>query len=319
MKSRVPVGCKITSDRGMRHGNDTLAELAALMRWHGKPRLFSLAEMIRFLARDVHDAVDTLMWWLENTQRRIGELSPKDPERLKAIQRLIENVERVREFAAAMSLVATTQRCGNFVNDLRLSTLVVIPGTQTSMMPIPISVDVIDNEITGICSAFWDEMRNRNFAFIPPKTAEFFEQEALLGDAVNAAFPSAKEDLKDAGNCFAVGLHTAAVGHLLNAMNPAVHALARHLESDYKIPEHHDWGRIIKNLRKKLDEAHAKGHGRQADIEFYAGLLDSVSALKDIDRNPLSHGRKRYNEPEALAVYERVKSLMQRAATRLTG
>ena len=74
------------------------------------------------------------------------------------------------------------------------------------------------------------EIKEKHFAFIPPEKAVFFEKADLFAEAVNRAFPGAAPEIKDAGNCLATDLHTAAVFHLIRAAEHGMRALAKHLK-----------------------------------------------------------------------------------------
>src|SRR5436309_10023407 len=73
------------------------------------------------------------------------------------------------------------------------------------------------------------EMSESFLVFVPKRQAEYFEKDALFGGEVSQAFPSAWEDIRDAGNCIAADLHTAAVFHLMRVGELGMRALARHL------------------------------------------------------------------------------------------
>jgi hypothetical protein len=73
------------------------------------------------------------------------------------------------------------------------------------------------------------ELAQRKLVFIPPNLVEYLEQEKLFGDAVYENFPSARGDIRDAGNCLAAGLNTAAVFHLMRVVELGLRALAKKL------------------------------------------------------------------------------------------
>ena len=74
---------------------------------------------------------------------------------------------------------------------------------------------VIESEIDGLITSLREELNNRYCALIPCKKLQYFEQKMLFGLEVFLAFGDAHEDIKDAGNCLAADLNTAAVFHLM--------------------------------------------------------------------------------------------------------
>lgn len=289
--------------------------------WHKGSRVLSLDDMIRFLARDFLDAFNGLKFWRETIQQRVGSLPKKSKVRRAQIARLNSDIAEVRRICGELELVVAHGRCQSLLDYLMLSqaTLLPDPGLGLKVLPPDFSIGLITNEISEIERAAWTALGDRKFAFIPPGKCGFYEQDGLFGDKVSAAFPSAKDDIKDAGNCLAMGLHTAAVFHLMGVTNAAIMALGRHLKVNIRNIEHHDWKPILAGIGAKLEKAHGlkRGPKKQREVEFYAEILGELNALKDVHRNAVFHSQKRYNEPEALGVCERVKALMQRLAERL--
>src|ERR1039458_55289 len=79
----------------------------------------------------------------------------------------------------------------------------------------PLHCRIISSEIHALLIAISTEVVGLKFAFIPKDYEVFFEAENLFGSSVNDAFPSARPHIKDAGNCLAADLNTAAVFHLM--------------------------------------------------------------------------------------------------------
>lgn len=71
-----------------------------------------------------------------------------------------------------------------------------------------------------------DEMEVKLFLAIPAHRSAYFDQSSpLFGDEVSVAFPAAVEDISEAGKCFALGRNTAAVFHVMRAMEVAVQVI----------------------------------------------------------------------------------------------
>jgi hypothetical protein len=66
-------------------------------------------------------------------------------------------------------------------------------------------------------------------------------------------------------------------------------------------------------VKKKIDKIRKRpiGPKREADLAMYSDAADHCLFMVDIWRNNISHTRQPYNEPEALAVLERVKDFMK--------
>ena len=70
-------------------------------------------------------------------------------------------------------------------------------------------------------------LQNAKFAYIPTTDAKYFENDRLLGDAVFEVFEEALQDVKDAGNCLALAMHTACVFHLMRIAEWRLRAFRR--------------------------------------------------------------------------------------------
>lgn len=75
--------------------------------------------------------------------------------------------------------------------------------------------EVMDKELEGLMETIVMELSKQTFAYLPGPNSQYFEQEKLFGPIVHDNFPSAREDIKEAGNCLACGLDSAAVFHLM--------------------------------------------------------------------------------------------------------
>jgi len=71
-----------------------------------------------------------------------------------------------------------------------------------------------------------DELKKRKFLRVSDHTSRYLDREHLFGEAVSAAFPSAANDIKGAGNCLAAECPTAAVFHLMRAAEVCLRSLA---------------------------------------------------------------------------------------------
>jgi hypothetical protein len=85
------------------------------------------------------------------------------------------------------------------------------------------------SEISHIVSAVYHEFDERQFFQLSPERAQYFAQVKLFGDDVHFAFPSARADIQESGNCLATDRNTAAVFHLMRSVEWGLRALCGHL------------------------------------------------------------------------------------------
>lgn len=182
------------------------------------------------------------------------------------------------------------------------------------------SFQVIHSELLGIENCLWKEMQERTYLFVSQSKARLMEPFAIFGTDVPVAFPTAKEDMRDAGNCLAYDLHTAAVFHLMRVAEAGLRAIAKTppVKVRLKFPlEYADWGMVITKLDAKLSHLNKtkRGAKKSAELEFYSNAVSDCRAFKETYRDCVMHARNReFTEAEAMGVYVRVRDFMQRLA-----
>lgn len=153
----------------------------------------------------------------------------------------------------------------------------------------------------------------------------FFYGHSLGKEAVAQAFPSAVQDLKEAGTCYALDRNTACAFHLIRALEIALRSFARC--SGVKVTgkttplEYQQWHNIIEAIesqsRKKFGGL-KQGPRKSNALKFYSSCLSDFIFFKDAVRNILVHNRSGlYNAPEALSVLFRAKDCLTRMAPKV--
>jgi hypothetical protein len=184
------------------------------------------------------------------------------------------------------------------------------------------ALDVIDSEA-----------KRRKFVQIDEKFADYVNNDALFGSVVRKAFPSAIDDIKAAGNCITVEEGTAAVFHLMRAVEWGLRAFCAHL-AIYRIRKSKRSGQkkyipvAFAQWDKMLDDVHAAvdkkidklspGRRKQEAQEFYYPLLRDIKGFKDAWRNHVMHTRASYSTKQADDICDHVKAFMSALATRIS-
>jgi hypothetical protein len=98
-----------------------------------------------------------------------------------------------------------------------------------------------------------DELSYKKFAFIGPDFAPYCEQEKLFGEEVYNSFEVARREIKDAGNCLAADLGTAAVFHLMRTAEFGMRALAqeRHVKIKNRQLDYADWQTLSQHWTRR--------------------------------------------------------------------
>lgn len=90
-----------------------------------------------------------------------------------------------------------------------------------------------------------DELSERMFFAISRENIELFESPDLFGQEVSAAFPSSAFDITEAGKCLGLGRSTAAVMHLMRALEAPMQATAREFSISIKRA---NWNDILRDI-----------------------------------------------------------------------
>jgi hypothetical protein len=181
----------------------------------------------------------------------------------------------------------------------------------------------VQTEFYALMDAIERELAERKLVFVHPTFAHYLENEKPFGDAVFENFKSARNDIKDASNCMAVGLYTAAVFHLMRSVEIGLRAMAHDLNVRIKNKqlEYLQWQVILDQIDKKISERISKlkpgTEKKAAALEFYNGAMGQFEGFKDEFRNNVMHSRSHYDEYRAWSVFMSVKAFMQKLAMRL--
>jgi hypothetical protein len=181
------------------------------------------------------------------------------------------------------------------------------------------SLAAVESEIKHARRAIKAEIRHWNFVAIIGDRAQYSEKEMLFGVEVYHMFESARLDIREAGNCIAVGLATSAVFHLMRVAEHGLRKVAR----DFRITlrdkgkpqpiEHATWDKTITAIKNKIAAIRAlpQGGRRQAKLSYFSDAADHCLFMKDIWRNNVSHTHSPYTVAEAVAAFERVRDFMR--------
>lgn len=165
-----------------------------------------------------------------------------------------------------------------------------------------------------IVVGFGDEMDGRKFFTMTPKFANLYEPDKpLFGEKVEAAFPSSSPEIAEAGKCMALGRWTAAVMHLMRALEPALRALQD--AADVEVPKE-QWDQILNQVEAKIKTIRKRSHGKK-DEQWFSEAAAHFRFLKDAWRNYANHLHERYDEERAEEIFNSVKGFMRHLATRL--
>ena len=174
-------------------------------------------------------------------------------------------------------------------------------------------LDALIGGLEYLLRTFRDELDARPLFVMPAANAALFDQpEALFGDTVDEAFPSSAEDIAEAGRCLAVARWTAAVMHLMRALETPLALLAAHVE----VSPGANWNKSLNDIEAKLRTVSKREHGA-VEEQWAAEAASQFRAIKNAWRNHAMHGQSFYDEARALEIFEAVRALLRHLSTKL--
>jgi|ERR1017187_703919 hypothetical protein len=223
----------------------------------------------------------------------------EDRDKLRGLNSMLIGMTPLLKF---LRLNKTQERVGTL--QLRLRGLGVLPDR---------SPHALKTELSSLSLCLQAETASIKAKFIDPDVAEFFEHESLFGKRVNRAFPSAKPHIKDAGNCLATDLHTAAVFHFMIAAEYGLRSLAKRFRVKTRRPlEFSDWGSVISAVKYKLSNTSPRSKKGNTTVVFYREMIEKCDYLKDVWRNNIFHARRRCDEHDSHKALEKSRDFLQR-------
>jgi hypothetical protein len=276
----------------------------------GKRRLVSLWDMIQILAKDALEAT----WSIEQIVKFVKRIKDENASQVATLplcQNISNALEPVDKISEKLNLTDTKKRIALMKSQLK-------HGIR--------NVSEVYADLQGLFRSFVEEFRLINFVFIHADKVKFFEKdltEALFGKDVYAKFESARSEIKNAGNCLAADLNTAAVFHLMRVVNMGLREIAWSLgikKIKGKKLEYCRDETIISEIETAIDlklesvDTLKRGERWEKEKSFYRGVLVDLRYFKDVIRDPIAHARKNYTERGAMDVYDNVRDFMQRLA-----
>ena len=197
----------------------------------------------------------------------------------------------------------------------------------------PSSVDYIAGELANAWDAVLKASFDTRFLRVAVARSVCVDNPNLMGPKVIDAFPKAKADIIEAGNCLAAECNTAAVFHLMRVFEWGIRQfladlgagkrLVNHLKKEnrfeYMPTSFATWERMIGAIPGRVERKLKKlrrGTRKQALQAYYGSVYDDIKNTKDAWRNHVMHTREDFDGPQANTIFGRVKDMMERMAAK---
>jgi len=274
---------------------------------------FKLWELFELLRRFDHVQHEFELWRKAKGRQGIGvksvkEVATQDLEKAKNLS------EEAGYWQAVMVIGLAQTHLGRKANEA---------GKQGVLL------EVVESELRHVVEALMADLAQRSFIQIELDRAEFVDQDALFGSTVQQNFPTAGKDIKEAGNCLAVECSTAAVFHLMRAVEFALRALATDRQVSYAngALDTKQWGDLVTALESKVADLRKADTSllpssaiKNAQVHFYHEAMLEFRSFNEAWRRHISHARENafYDRYQAFSIADHTRSFMQHLATKIS-
>jgi len=204
-----------------------------------------------------------------------------------------------------------------------------VPATKLAVQELQHTLDTLATPVTYnevirltycISETLRRELQTVKLYALDSSKAEFYEPiEPLFGAEVASKFPSIRYDIDQAGKCFSCDLTTASVFHTVRSLEAGLRAIEQCLGiSAPTTGVARNWSNITNDIRDEMEKRWPQKTGRMnGDARLFDEVFGALKAIQNPYRNATMHLDATYNSSEALHLFELVKGLMQRIASRM--
>ena len=183
------------------------------------------------------------------------------------------------------------------------------PGSVFSIGIAPYTYADLLNDLDTLDMSFSNELQEELIFRIAPDKNNYFEKDDLFGPEVSHAFPSAIDNIRNAGTCFAVEQWDASVFHLMRVLERGLRVVAIRFSVSF---QNATWNTIIQDIETSIGGINPSfGTDWREQRTFYSDVARHFRFLKDAWRNHIMHLGDEYDEGKALSVLRHVHELMQ--------
>jgi len=200
------------------------------------------------------------------------------------------------------------------IDALRAMDLPVTLRTIEEMLLPATTYDVANQAMAQVFNTLAFELAGRQFYAPMRKHDCYYDDLKLFGEDVFTNFPSANNDIYEAGMCLAFERGTACVMHLMRVTEVGLRTLAKNIGVTVQT----DWGAYLRAIDEKLKVKAKAGTSNPADEAFYREAHAILDRVRIAWRNPTMHVDNSYSVERAEEILLTIKSLMRHLATKIS-
>jgi hypothetical protein len=244
--------------------------------------------MLELNARDLIELIHDLLASEHSIRGKSGELTP-------------------------MLVAHRDEANGKVISLLKTLELPISAKTAEEMIAGARTIERLHESLGQLWNTVALELDGRKFYSPQSKYATYFKQPKLFGDDVFNKFPSANNDIFEAGTCLALERGTACVMHLMRVCEVGIKVLA----SALSITPQSNWGAYLTKVDQALNARIGAQGTQSSDERFYAEVRVTLDGVRVAWRNPTMHVENIYSPERAEEILISVRAIMRHLATEL--
>jgi hypothetical protein len=216
---------------------------------------------------------------------------------------LINSIRAILRDADYLGLQMTFKGAERFLTDLEA----VLAG------------NALEARIDELERRFEDEIAGKFFLYLSDDEIPFFKGERV-SPKIRDKFPRAGGEMTEAGKCYALGMHTACVFHLMRTLEIALKVIARSLTiPDPTRSGERNWGHMLRAIDSDIKQKNqAMPVGWAEKKNFYENAYALLEAVKNPWRNASMHVELNYDQEKALDIVNASDALMRHLSEQLS-
>lgn len=175
----------------------------------------------------------------------------------------------------------------------------------------------ISSEMRVLSETFDDSLKDQFVYRYPTERGRILFKWKDDWSVVLTRFPAADYDIFAGVDLWALGHATASVFQFMRVLEHGLRALAQDVGKTFDVQ---NWQNIIDEIEaeiRKLSKSLPRGSAKNERLQFLSEAAKEFVYFKDGWRNYVSHGKRNYDDSEALRVMEHVRAFMTTVSSQM--
>ncbi|TKD50058.1 hypothetical protein [Sphingomonas baiyangensis] len=176
-----------------------------------------------------------------------------------------------------------------------------------------LDLGILRSSLRDIVMAIEKELRGRRSYSLEPAILPYYDALGMFSETLDKFPASSREDIEHAGKCIAFGEGTAAVFHLMRAMEAIVSGIVA-LGGLSANPDK-EWGKLLSDIGRHTESLPQSNPQEKALRNRWSACHKNLYHVKQAVRNDTMHPKQTYTTEEAKQVFDSTRAFVRELAT----